>query len=239
MAAEKLISEFASGGFPCLGHPYLHARGLAACPASRPLRRPAGLCPRSLLPSRHLLDAISSQSEGESPCPAPQRLPLEANLCAETAKFTLYHQVSWGCPLSSRSLRAPGAAPCPHAWGGLRDARQPGERVRGAGAGGCGRGRRAGSAVQATWEGGRLDTFRAACRTCGRVRTQRGELCRPAARSAPGRGVRSVRGLYQAVGKAAEGGMLVGEVALNSCSCTVWVGAAGRGARYQSVLPLP
>lgn len=73
---------------------------------------------------------------------------------------------------------------------------------------------------QAMWEGGALATFRPASWTCGEVHTQRGELCWQ-------------QGLHQGevsalsaaftrlVGKTAEGGMLVRDMSLNPCSCTM------------------
>lgn len=132
---------------------------------------------------------------------------------------------AWSCSVPPRVGWAEG---CPSAWGarpggwcrGLR----PGKESRLCGTGDVG-----------GWEAGHLQS----CLSDLWPGPYAAGRAVPAARSAPGRGVRSVRSLYQAVGRAAEGGMLVGEVALNSCSCTVWVGASGRGARYQSVLPLP
>ena len=162
--------------------------------------------------------------------------------CAERVKLLLCHQVSWGCPLSSRSLQAPGAAPCHHAWGGLKDARQPGERVWRADAGAAAV-RMAGEGELAPrygqrWPTGDVGGWRTGhLQTCGEVRTHQSELCQQ-------RGLHrgEVSALSAAftglVGKAAEGGMLVGEMSLNLCSCAMWLGAAGRGAGYQSVLPL-
>lgn len=142
--------------------------------------------------------------------------------CVGTAELLLHCQVSWGC------LQVPGAALCHHVWGGLKDARQPGEHVWWPG--GCGHkdgwGRRAGSEVQAVVarrQCGRVGDWPPSDlpRTCGRVHMQRGELClqRGLHRGEVSALPTTFTGL---VGKAAGGGMLVGEMSLNPCPCTTW-----------------
>lgn len=65
----------------------------------------------------------------------------------------------------------------------------------------------------------------------------RGELCQQ--RGLPRGEASALPAAFTGLaGKAAGGGMLAGEMPLNLRSCTMRLGAAGRGAGYQPVLPV-